>query len=68
MYRLFNSLGFNEAYNDYAKEYVNSGTTRLNYQVKANAVGGANNAVNVALYLISRGLKFYYVAPEEETT
>lgn len=68
MYRLFNSLGFNEAYNDYAKEYVNSGTTRLNYQVKADAVSGANNAVNVALYLISRGLKFYYVAPEEETT
>ena len=65
LYRFFNSFGFNEAYNDYAKECVyTSGTTRLFYQVKADAVGGANNATNIAQYLISKGLKFYFVSDE----
>ena len=62
LYRFFNSFGFNEAYNDYAKECVYAnGTTRLYYQVKADAVGGANNVENIKNYLLSRNLKFYFV-------
>ena len=70
--RFFNSFGFNESYgSDYAKEYVYvkaNTPNQLIYSLKADAVG-EHTLDNVKDYLINtRHLKFYYVAPEEETT